>query len=67
MEAAKATAAGHSYKHARDLVALSVAQLYFQVGVAEGQFTAAMARADSAEAAGGATAKAGRKGGGVPT
>jgi len=61
MEAAKATAAGHSYKHARDLVALSVAQLYFQVGVAEGQFAAAMARADSAEAV---LAAAGRRAGG---
>ena len=50
MEAALATAAGHSYKHVRDLVVLSVAQLYFQVGMAQGQLAAAMARAGSAEA-----------------
>ena len=50
MESALATAAGHSYKHARDLVVLSVAQLYFQVGVAQGQLATAMARAGSAEA-----------------
>lgn len=47
--AARATAAAHASKHARDLVVLAVAHLYFQVGVTEGQRAAAAARADSAE------------------